>query len=65
MRELHVDDADLAQLAVRDHAARLFDELMPGVAVGHADDLPTLAGQDSKLLGLGDREAEWLFTDHS
>ncbi|MNG16690.1 hypothetical protein D3C76_1326030 [compost metagenome] len=38
MGKLHVHHADLAQCLRRDHRPGLFDQLVPGIAVGQAHD---------------------------
>ena len=64
VRELHLHDADLAQLALRDHLARLLHELVARVAVGHAHDPPAGTRQLQQLQSFGRGEAQRLFADH-
>ena len=63
-REAHVDDADLAEIAIFDHLARLLDELMAGVAVGHADNAVLFLRQLDQLVRLLRGEAQRLFADN-
>ena len=63
-RETHVDNADLTEIAVFDHLACLLDELMTGVAVGHADNAVFLLGQLYQLVCLFGSEAQRLLADN-
>ena len=60
----HVDNADLTEIAVFDHLACLLDELMTGVAVGHADNAVFLLGQLYQLVRLLGGEAQRLLADN-
>ena len=60
----HVDNADLTEIAVFDHLACLLDELMTGVAVGHADNAVFLFGQLYQLVRLLGGEAQRLLADN-
>ena len=63
VRELHVDDADLAQLTAGDHLPRLLDELVAGVAIGDADDLVGRLRQHQQFFRFGDGETERLLAN--
>ncbi len=60
VRELQVDEANVAELAIRDHRPRLLDHLMSRIAIHDADDLPPRGGDAAKVLRLGDGEAQRL-----
>ena len=63
-RETHVDNADLTEIAVFDHLARLLNELMTGVAVGHADNAVLVFCQLYQLVRLLGGEAQRLLADN-
>ncbi len=58
--ELHVDDADLAEVAAGNHLARLLDHLVAGVTVGYEHDLAGLLDELLQLLRLLGSEAQRL-----
>src|SRR5207248_5089712 len=55
LRVLDLDHADLAQLASRDHSARLTHHRVAGVVVRHREDLPALLDRKSTRLNSSHR----------
>ena len=62
--ELHIDDADLAQQPLFNHLPSLQNQLMPGVAVGDADDFALFFAQGHQRIGLFAGKTERFFTNH-
>ena len=62
--EAHVDDTDLAQVAVLDHLAGLLDHLVSGVAVGNADNAVLCLCKSDQFLSLCIGEADGLLADY-
>ena len=63
-RETHIDNADFTEIAVFDHLARLLDQLMAGIAVGHADNAVLFFCQLDQLVCLFRGEAQRLLADN-
>ena len=57
----HIDDADLAQIAVFDHLPRLLDQLVAGITVGYADNALLFLCQANQLVRLCRGKAQRLF----
>ncbi|MND81174.1 hypothetical protein D3C76_1597060 [compost metagenome] len=64
VRELHVDDTDLTQLAIGNHLTRLKDQLMPGIAVGNTDNFMLPLAQFHQCLRLLRGETQGFFAHH-
>ncbi len=64
MGELHRDHSDLSKVSLFDHLPCLMDHLVPGVPIGHCDDLLLLFCQSLEFQSLFCREAERFLTYH-
>jgi hypothetical protein len=62
--KLHVHNADLTQQTVSNHGARLLNQLMTGITVGHADDLLLRFTQLLQFLSFSGGETQRFFTHH-
>lgn len=60
--ELQVDQTNFPELAGSNELAGMLDDLVAAIAVGHSNNTAALCGDTLKILGLGHREAQRLFT---